>query len=319
MLKYPMLLTPISKEIIWGGDRLKKEYGKTADFDNIAESWELSVRDAEMCVIANGEYKGVSLGEYISSDKIGIIGKNCEKYDRFPLLIKFIDAMDSLSIQVHPDDEYGLENEGELGKTEMWYIVAAEEGAQLVYGLSEGCTKEEFAEAVRLGKTEEVLNYVHVHAGEVYFIPEGQIHAIGAGILIAEIQQNSNITYRVYDYNRTGADGKPRQLHTEKAIGVVKLRDEAQINAIRFSKKEKEDSGELLAACEYFTVRRCKSNGELTVTADDDSFLSVLVLEAENAVIGDVAVEKGNSFFIPAGFGDLTIIGKAEIIVTKVN
>ena len=129
MKKYAMLMTPVSKEIIWGGDKLKKEYGKTAPFDKIAESWELTVRDGEMCVIANGEYSGKTMGEYIAEDRVGILGTNCEKYDRFPLLIKFIDAADRLSIQVHPDDEYGLKHEGEFGKTEMWYIMEAEEGA----------------------------------------------------------------------------------------------------------------------------------------------------------------------------------------------
>lgn len=317
--KYPLLMTPVSKEIIWGGDRLKKEYGKTAPFDKIAESWELTVREGEMCVIANGELAGVKMSDYISSDPDGILGKSCAKYDRFPLLIKFIDAADRLSIQVHPDNEYSLANEGELGKTEMWYIMAAEEGAKLVYGLKEGCTIEEFRDAVHAGRTEEMLNFVPVHAGEVYFIPSGQVHAIGAGILIAEIQQNSNITYRVYDYNRKGADGKPRQLHTEKALDVIKLRSEDEINAIRFSHPEKEEGGVNLASCEYFTVKKYSADGELVLSAGDDSFLSVLVLEADGCEIGGNPAKRGDSFFIPAGCGEVKVSGKAEIIVSKVN
>lgn len=319
MKKYAMLMTPVSKEIIWGGDKLKKEYGKTAPFDKIAESWELTVRDGEMCVIANGEYSGKTMGEYIAEDRVGILGTNCEKYDRFPLLIKFIDAADRLSIQVHPDDEYGLKHEGEFGKTEMWYIMEAEEGARLVYGLKEGCTVEEFAKAVHEGRTEEMLNFVPVHKGEVYFIPSGQVHAIGAGILIAEIQQNSNITYRVYDYNRKGADGKPRQLHTEKALDVIKLRTTEEIDKIRFSKPDENDGGTALASCDYFTVKKYSVDGKVVLDAKADSFLSVLVLDAENCKVGGYGAKRGDSFFIPAGSGSVEVTGKADVIVSKVN
>ncbi len=319
MEKYAMLMTPVSKEIIWGGDKLRREYGKTAPFERIAESWELTVRDGEMCVIANGEYSGKTLGSYINEDKIGILGTNCEKYDRFPLLIKFIDAADRLSIQVHPDNDYALSHEGEFGKTEMWYIMEAEEGARLVYGLKEGCTVDEFAKAVHEGRTEEMLNFVPVHKGEVYFIPSGQVHAIGAGILIAEIQQNSNITYRVYDYNRKGADGKPRQLHTEKALDVIKLRSKSEIDEICFSKTEENDGSTILASCEYFTVKKYNVNGSVKLDAKDDSFLSVLVLDADNCTVGGHKAVRGDSFFIPAGSGMTEISGKADIIVSKVN
>lgn len=322
MNKYPMLLTPVPKEIIWGGDRLKKEYGKTAPFDKIAESWELSVRDGAMCTIANGEYAGRSLGYYIAADKLSALGKNSAGYDRFPLLIKFIDAADRLSIQVHPDNEYSLAHEGELGKTEMWYVVAAEEGAQLVYGLKDGCTKEDFARAVREDRTEEMLNFTPVHAGDVFFIPAGQVHAIGAGILIAEIQQNSDITYRVYDYKRRQADGSLRQLHTEKAIDVIKLRTEDEINDIRFS-YSCEDGGEVLASCDYFTVRRYSVDGDVTLHAGDDSFVSVIVLESEDGGItfgGETEpIRRGESWFVPAGSGDFTVSGKTEIIVSTIN
>ncbi len=325
--KYPMLMTPVSKEIIWGGDLLKKEYGKKADFEKIAESWELTVREKEMCVIANGPLAGKTVGEYIDSDREGILGKSCTKYDRFPLLIKFIDAADRLSIQVHPDNEYSLKNEGELGKTEMWYIMGAKEGAQLVYGLKEGVTNEDFAKAVHEGRTEEVLNFVDVHEGDVFFIPSGQVHAIGAGILIAEIQQNSNITYRVYDYNRMGADGKPRQLHTEKAIDVVKIRSEEEIDKIRFSKKGGitfdccvgNSSVVSLAECEYFTVQKYVFSGYVKLLSDD-SFLSVLILDADECTVGGYSAKKGDSFFIPAGCHDAKVEGKnVKMIVSKVN
>ena len=327
MKKYPFLLRPVSKEIIWGGDRLKREYGKTAPFDKIAESWELTVRENEMCVIDNGEYAGMTLGSYIDSARRQVLGLNGAKYDRFPLLIKFIDAADRLSIQVHPDDEYGLKNEGELGKTEMWYIMAAEEGAKLVYGLKEGCTVEEFGKAVADGKTEDYLNFVPVQAGETYFIPSGQVHAIGAGILIAEIQQNSNITYRVYDYNRPGADGKPRELHTAKALDVIKLRTKEEIDEIRFSvpvKNADADNLEVLASCEFFTVRKFTTNNSTAqFIVTDKSFASVLVLDAENAQLEagnqSYPLHKGESYFLPADLGEIKVSGKAEIIVSEAN
>ena len=326
MEKYPLLLRPVSKEIIWGGDRLRREYGKTAPFEKIAESWELTVREKEMCVIAGGEWAGMTLGDYIASSRRSILGQNGAKYDRFPLLIKFIDAADRLSIQVHPDDEYGLSHEGELGKTEMWYILGAEEGAQLVYGLKDGVTTEDFRRAVEENRTEECLNFVDVHPGEVYFIPSGQVHAIGAGILIAEIQQNSNITYRVYDYNRPGADGKPRELHTAKALDVVKLRTPEEIDRLRFSVPVKiGTNGVTLASCEYFTtVKYTTAPGRTALyTSTDSSFASLLVLNAENAQIECgrflETIHKGESWFIPAGSGEIKISGQAEVIVTEVN
>ena len=322
MKKYPMLMTPVPKKIIWGGDRLKREYGKTAEFDRIAESWELSVRESEMCAIANGEYEGMRLGDYISCGRADALGGAAEKYDRFPLLIKFIDAADRLSIQVHPDNDYSLAHEGELGKTEMWYIIAADEGARLVYGLKDGCTVGDFALAVREDRTEEMLNFVEVHAGDVYFIPSGQVHAIGAGILIAEIQQNSDVTYRVYDYKRRQPDGSLRQLHTEKALDVIKLRGEDEINRLRFS-HGCADGGEVLASCEYFTVRKYTVDGTAELYAGEESFVSLLVLESDGAVIDcdglKYPIGKGESWFVPAGCGRFTVDGKAEMIVSEIN
>ncbi len=327
MKKYPLLMRPISKEILWGGDKLKKEYAKTAPFEKIAESWELTVRNDGMSVIANGPYAGMSLEKYISLGRTEILGTNCKKYDRFPLLIKFIDAADNLSVQVHPDDAYALPNENEFGKTEMWYIMDAEPGAKLVYGLAEGCTLDEFAEAVKEGCVEEKLNYVEVHRGEVYFIPSGQVHAIGAGILIAEIQQNSNITYRVYDYNRRQSDGSLRQLHTEKALDVINIRTDEEIEEIRLAltKTSVKKKYETLCECEYFTSRKYSTSKEnvAVIHVDDTSFVSILVLESEDGHLEMVdeilPLHRGDSYFIPAGKSDVRIAGKSEIITTKIN
>jgi len=325
MKKYPLLMRPVSKEILWGGSKLKKEYAKTAPFEKLAESWELTVRKDGMSVIANGEYAGMPLERYLSLGKTDVLGTNCAKYDRFPLLIKFIDAADNLSVQVHPDDDYALPVENEFGKTEMWYIMDAEPGAKLVYGLADGCTIEDFAQAIADGVVEEKLNYVEVHRGEVYFIPSGQVHAIGSGILIAEIQQNSNITYRVYDYNRRQSDGSLRQLHTEKALDVIKIRSDEEIEAIRLSKTDSSSCSEMLCACDYFTSAKYVTSKDnvAVIHTDVTSFVSILVLESTDGYLemGDevLPLHRGDSYFIPSGNADVRISGNTEIIATKIN
>ena len=315
---YPLKLYPAFKDYLWGGTKLHDFYPDCTTVP-AAEAWVLSCHKDGQSTVTNGPLSGKTLSEAIDALGKDVLGERGKKFDFFPVLIKLIDAKKDLSVQVHPDDEYGLKHEGEFGKTEMWYIMEAEEGARLVYGLKKGCTVEEFAKAVHEGRTEEMLNFVPVHKGEVYFIPSGQVHAIGAGILIAEIQQNSNITYRVYDYNRKGADGKPRQLHTEKALDVIKLRTTEEIDKIRFSKPDENDGGTALASCDYFTVKKYSVDGKVVLDAKADSFLSVLVLDAENCKVGGYDAKRGDSFFIPAGSGSVEVTGKADIIVSKVN
>ncbi len=314
---YPLRLTPVSKEILWGGRKLKDKYNKTATFEKLAESWELTVRPDEMNLIKNGDYTGMTLGEYIRACGPTVISPTFHG-DRFPLLIKFIDACDRLSIQVHPDDETALSTEGELGKTEMWYIVEAEPGAQLVYGLRGGVSAADFAAAVQNDTIEETLRFVDVHPGEVYFIPSGQIHAIGAGILIAEIQQNSNVTYRVYDYNRRGADGSLRPLHTEKALKAARIRTDAEIEALRFTEPAKDPRA--LADCAYFRVRKVDlSREEIQLTAKD-SFLSLLCLEGENSIQCEsvsYSLCKGDSYFVPCGCSSCYLTGDGTVLITE--
>ena len=208
MLK-PIKLQPVFKEIIWGGNRLKTDYNKKSELNNIAESWELTVRDDGMNTIVGGEFDGITMDKYINRNGTGVITN--KEIDRFPLLIKFIDAEDNLSIQVHPDDEYAMAKANSLGKTEMWYVIDAKPGAKLVYGLKPGCTTEDLKAAIKNGTVEEQLNYVNVKKGDVFFIPSGLVHAIGAGILLAEIQQNSNITYRMVN----GDDGGYQEIINE--------------------------------------------------------------------------------------------------------
>ncbi len=316
---YPLLLSPVSKEILWGGSRLKGRYHKTAPFEKLAESWELTLRpDAENRIV-NGAYSGMTLGEFISACGNAVVTPDYDG-DCFPLLIKFIDACDRLSIQVHPDDAYGMEHEGEPGKTEMWYIVEADPGAQLVYGLKPGITAEDFAAAVHTGKISETLRFVDVRPGEVYFIPSGQVHAIGAGILIAEIQQNSNITYRVYDYDRRQADGSLRQLHTDKALDVVKIRTEEEIRALRFA-RSCGDTDEV-AACSYFRVRKIDTAAAGAVLETAGSFLSVLCLDGEGEIRCEgetYSIRRGDSYFIPRGCAACTVTGNVSALISETN
>ena len=316
MLK-PIKLKPEFKEIIWGGNRLKNEYNKVSSLNNIAESWELTVRSDGMNVIEGGEFDGFTMEEYINKNGFSVVTD--KDMDRFPLLIKFIDAEDNLSIQVHPDDEYGMKTANSLGKTEMWYIIDAKPGAKLVYGLKEGCTIEMLKNAIDNNTVEDMLNYVPVKKGDVFFIPSGLVHAIGAGILLAEIQQNSNITYRVYDYNRVGKDGKPRELHVSDALNVIVNRNEEEINKIRFSTNVKNDT--TLASCEYFTVDKYTLDGEVSLNTDEKSFNSVLCLDG-NGILeyrGErFLIAKGDSYFVPANLGDYAIKGNLEIVVSKI-
>ena len=316
MLK-PIKLNPIFKEIIWGGNRLKTDYNKVSNLNNIAESWELTVRDDGMNTISGSEYDGMTMQEYI--DKNGFSVVSSKPLDRFPLLIKFIDAEDNLSIQVHPDDAYAMSKANSLGKTEMWYIIDAKPGAKLVYGLKPGVTIEDMRKAIEDGTVEEQLNFVDVKKGDVFFIPSGLVHAIGAGILLAEIQQNSNITYRVYDYNRRGKDGKLRELHVEDALNVIVNRSEAEIDKIRYSTNAKNDN--LLASCEFFIVEKFFVDKPCEFSTNAESFNSILCLDGDGEIVYNdehFPVSKGDSYFIPANIGTYLVQGKLEIIVSKI-
>jgi mannose-6-phosphate isomerase len=315
---YVMKLTAPCKDYIWGGTRLRDEYGKISDADKVAESWELSCHKDGKSVIANGGYAGRTLEEYIEKEGKGVLGTNCGRFEYFPILIKLIDAKDNLSVQVHPDNEYALRVEGEYGKTEMWYIVDAEPGAELLYGFKHGITREEFAERIRNNTLLEVTNNVPVHKGDVFFIESGTLHAIGKGILIAEIQQNSNTTYRIYDYGRVGKDGKPRDLHIDKACEVTKLIPPTRPTKPQGEKISKDGYSEtLLASCEYFNVNKLDITEKAELEATDASFASVLVLSG-SFTVGDVELNKGDSAFIPAGYGRFTLKGSGEVILTDI-
>lgn len=308
-------LKPATKDYLWGGTRLKEEYHIESDKEPLSEAWMLSAHKDGPSTIENGEYAGKTLPEYIDIKGKEILGKHCEKFADFPILTKFIDAKDNLSIQVHPNNEYALKHENQFGKTEMWYILDAEEGAYLYYGFKHEISEEEFAKRIKDNTLLEVLNAVKVHKGDVFFIAAGTLHAIGQGIVIAEIQQNSNVTYRVYDYNRVGKDGKTRQLHIDQALAVTERKA-----------PEKLQHYPHIATCDYFTVDKINLDGKYTKRiegfVDADSFLSLLVLDGEGEIVcGNDAMKyrKGDSFFLEAGSGDYRIEGKIDALLTTIS
>ena len=313
-------LEPAFKDYIWGGTRLRDDFGKRCDFDKVAESWELSCHKDGPSVVAEGKDKGLTLQQYI--DKYGkeVPGTNCGRFESFPILIKLIDAKDNLSVQVHPNNEYALRVEGEYGKTEMWYVVDCDEGAELLYGFKKEISKDEFARRIADNTLLEVTNSVPVHKGDVFFIEAGTLHAIGKGILIAEIQQNSNTTYRIYDYGRVGKDGKPRELHVEKAKDVTRLAPAKKYPETPVEKHEGYTS-KLMAECEYFSTYILDIDGKAELEAGGDSFNNLLFLEGEGTVSGGDCVEfkKGDSIFITAGTGKYTVNGKCKAVLTKIG
>ncbi len=312
----PFELIPPIKDYIWGGTRLREEFGKESSLDRLAESWELSCHKDGMSIISGGEYDGMTLDAFLREHPEAF-RTDCMDFEEFPILIKLIDARDNLSVQVHPDNEYARKFEGDNGKTEMWYIAECDEGAELIYGFRESITKEEFRKAIEENTLLEKLNRVKVHKGDVFFITPGTLHAIGKGILIAEIQQSSNVTYRVYDYGRIGADGKPRELHIEKALEVTKPEPPSE----KYGQPEKKSlSGaecRPLSSCEYFVTAGYDISEQFTVEASD-TFMHVLVMDGEGDISG-ISVKKGSSVFVPAGTGTVNIKGKCSIIITTIN
>lgn len=309
-------LKPSCKDYLWGGRRLKEEYGKEYDGDVLAETWELSCHPDGPSRIVNGRYAGYTLQQYIDAEGKAVLGTNCRRFRDFPILIKFIDARDNLSVQVHPDNRYALKNEGQYGKTEMWYVMDAGKEAYLYYGFKKEISREEFARRIREDTLLEVLNAVPVQKGDVLFIESGTIHAIGKDILIAEIQQNSNVTYRVYDYGRVGKDGKKRDLHIEKALAVT--------NRVPIVKDK--SSYPHVADCDYFTVDRLNLDGsvmkKMEGSVSKQSFASILILDGQGTIASQgesLEYKKGDSFFLAAGSGAYTLEGSCDALITTIR
>ncbi len=318
----PFLLKPVGKDYIWGGDRLKTEFGKHMDMKYVAESWECSTH-----------FEGTSYaGDLLLSDVLKkhpeYLGTHPKSGHMLPIMIKFIDAKESLSIQVHPDDEYAFEYEnGQLGKTEMWYILDATKDARIIYGLNHDIDRNVFRKAVEKGTIEKYLQSVPVKKNDVFFIPSGMIHAIGAGCLIAEIQENSNLTYRLYDYDRVDRYGKRRELHLDKALDVVTLKRASKLRQpIRVLKYKKGCAMEFLCRCKYFEVSRMIINTETTrnlvrFQSDSTSFRVLVCIDGCGSIRytdrkGEVGMDifKGDTVFVPAYSIELKLHGKMQML-----
>ncbi len=294
-----------TKDYLWGGNKLRS-YGKTSDKDKIAESWELSYHKDGPSKTENGELLSDVL---MPSD----LGKNVTDFDGFPVLVKLIDSADNLSVQVHPSDDYALKNEGQYGKTEMWYIVDAEDGAGIYLGLKKDTDKEVFKRAIDDGTVTDLLNFYEVKKGDWFFIKSGTIHAIGKGVTVCEIQQNSNLTYRVYDFKRKGPDGKERPLHVDKALAVANFKEFAN------SKLDVEMGNKrLIGASKYFSAYFTEVNGEEVFEADKNSFTAITCIEGDGK-LEDKAITRGDTFFVPASYGDFTLSGNLKCIMTAVR
>lgn len=308
-------LQPVLKDYLWGGEKLKSLFGRKSD-GIIAESWELSVhKDGQSVAVApSGESRAFS--DYLKKNANAVNKKGGE----FPVLIKYIDAAKNLSVQVHPSDEYARENEGDNGKTEAWYIVSAEAGAGIYCGFKKPVKKGEFLQKLNDGSVEDLLNFIPVKAGDCYLIKAGTVHAIGAGCVILEIQQNSNVTYRVYDYNRVGADGKKRELHTQKAMQVINFGAfENAIDLSAIAPETNEKSGYTLRAlteCGYFACRELKLSGEYA-EKNEQSFTAVNCVAGSGEING-IKFVAGDSFFLPCG-ENIKIKGDSTMVLTTEN
>ena len=311
----PLLLSPAFKDYIWGGNRLKRDWGKRTDMTPLAESWELSCHEAGPSVIAGGAYAGQTLGDYLAEHPEDA-GTKAQNAGAFPLLIKLIDAAGPLSVQVHPDDAYAREFEHSQGKSEMWLVLDASEGAGIYYGFKRETPLAEMRAAIENNTLTELLNWVPAKTGDCFFIPAGTVHAIGAGLMVAEVQQSSNLTYRVYDY------GRPRELHIDKALAVA--RREPPKDPVGPTEPERAVAGgriQPLFSCDKFTTETRTVEGEMADSVSPESFVSLLVLAGEGAIRhgGETyPVKKGQSVFLPAGLGDYALTGRMKLLRTRV-
>lgn len=318
----PMLLRPSGKDYLWGGSRLNDEFEKNIDLTPLAETWECSTHPDGPSYVAGGEFEEKELAEVLREHP-EYLGERHKGEYTLPILIKFIDAKQDLSVQVHPTDEYAKEHEdGQLGKTEMWYVLDAGKDAGLVYGLNQKCSKEEVRQAITNGTVMKYLQKVPVHKDDLFFIQAGTIHAIGAGALVAEIQENSNLTYRLYDYDRVGKDGKKRELHIDKALEVANLSSSAEPRQpLRVLKYRQGVASELLTRCKYFEVYRMIVNTErrqkVHYRADELAFRVLLCVNGCGTITyesGSMIFCKGDCIFVPADSVILTIHGQAQFL-----
>ena len=296
-------LRPYIKEIVWGGNTLRK-YGKEFSGKNIAECWELSLHEEGSSIIDSGEHMGKSLSIVLTKEDLG---DKCSKFPFFPTLIKLIDADRELSVQVHPSDEYALKNYKSYGKTEMWYILEAKKGSGIYLGFNKDTSKEEVEQRVKDNTLVEILNFIEVKPGESYFVRSGTVHAIGGGVTLFEVQQNSNLTFRLFDWGKMGMDGKPRELHVKESLDVLNYKKFEMTNFKR----------PLLGECEYFSTFEGKVDEKCEICANKGSFISLTFIEGSGK-INSITYKKGDTFFIPAN-KSAVIEGSGKYLLTTIK
>ena len=322
----PFMLRPAYKDYLWGGSRLNDDFGKNIDCYPLAETWECSTHPDGQSVVASGVFEGEMLGEVLKSHP-DFLGEHSIKLTKgipeLPILVKLIDAYKDLSVQVHPDDEYAIKHENSLGKTEMWYVLSAKKDSKLVYGFNRDMDRYSLRDSALDGSIERYLNYVPIEKNNVFFIEPGTVHAIGAGALIAEIQENSNITYRLYDYDRGDKTGKKRELHVDKALDVAKLTSSATPRQpMRLLKYKSGYASELLGRCKYFQVERVLLNTEINrrlveYKTESNSFHVLLCTDGCGVIYGDdfmINYFKGDAVFIPADSTIMKLHGKSQFL-----
>lgn len=322
----PFLLRPSGKDYLWGGNRLNDEFEKNIDLAPLAETWECSTHPDGPSYVCSGEYEGMILKDVLKEHP-EYLGSHPDTNGELPILIKFIDAASDLSVQVHPTDEFAKEHEnGQLGKSEMWYVLDASPQAKLIYGLNNNVSKDQMIDALANGTVEKYLQKVPVNKDDLFFIKAGTIHAIGAGTLVAEIQENSNITYRLYDYDRVDKNGNKRELHIDKAIQAANLNSSAEpkqpLRVLRYSSGV---ARELLCRCKYFEVNRMLVNTERRKTvifkSDDMSFRVLLCINgcgtvsfSDNTTTETLKIYKGDCLFVPANSVELELHGQIQFL-----
>lgn len=314
MSLYPLKFHPILKERIWGGEKLKNLFNKDTQLEKVGESWELSNVEGNISVASNGELKGKTLKEILAIHKADLVGDKVYKQfgNNFPLLIKYIDAKSDLSIQLHPNDELAAKRHNSFGKTEMWYVMQADDDAKLIIDFNKGTTKEDYVTHLKNKTLPDILNFELVKNGDTFFIEVGRVHAIGAGVLLAEIQQTSDITYRIYDWDRVDDQGNSRDLHTELAIDAINfsMPDNYKATYTKISNKSNE-----LVSCPYFTTNFLPITHELKKENSVDSFLIYMCVNGHVKFVSDgieVDLKMGETVLLPASLSHFEIYPKVD-------
>lgn len=312
-------LEPAYKDYLWGGTTLKNKYDKKCNLNKVAESWELSANPDGLCKIATGCFSGRTFDDFLKNVGKKALGKKYYQNENFPILIKFIDAAKPLSIQIHPDDKYAGRVEHTLGKTEMWYVIDSKENSFIYYGLKKDATKKEIEQRIKDNTITDILNKVYVKKDDVFFVEPGTIHAIGSGIVVCEIQENSNSTYRLYDYNRKDKNGNKRELHISKALDVVNLKKSQKYSEVFSEEKHLGYTKQLLTNCKYFKTTKYNISTMAKIHVTKDSFMAITIINGSGKIEDEamsIKFNAGDTIFATAGERIIKIEGNCLVLVS---